>query len=283
MSAGIVFGVIILILLLAAAVTFLILWLNSRNKKNTEVKDLEITGVKFQVNNETSVTATWESVGNSKDQVILYADTIPINLDASGKPEPAKNPKVLSSPKVSGNAKTVTLTGLNKNTKYYLDLVVTNSDFTGFNPVSETIHTNGNIPDGSFIIKELHTPGGISLDVNDITKVTYDQKANKTDVNDLWSYDTKNFTISTRNLGTVSTANRPTLYNNNGVLAAKPSQPTPSPDSQWEYNTKGDNKWCIKGTEVCMDLVQPVAESGQEIKLVSGSNTKWVNQSVAGV
>lgn len=282
MSAGIVFGVIILLLILAAAVTFLILWLNSRNKKNTEVKDLNITGTKFTLNNQVAVTAAWESIGNSKDQVVLYADTTPINFNSDGTPDTSKSPKVLSSNKVSGNAKTVTLTGLNTNTKYYLDLVVTNPDFTGFNPVSETIHTNGNVPETSFIIQELHTNGGISLDVNDSSKVTYDTKANKTDVNDLWSYDKVRFTISSRNLGITSTANRPTLYNNNGVLAAKNAQATPSSDSQWEYNTKGDNKWCIKGTDVCMDLEQPVKD-GQEIKLVSGANTKWTNNSVTTV
>ncbi len=145
MSAGVVFGVIILLLLLAASITFLILWLNNRNKKNTQVKDLSINGVKFNVDSPTSVTATWESVGNLKDEIILYGDTIPINFDASGKPELDKNPKVLQSHKVSGNTKTVTLSGLNKNTKYYLDLVVTNPDFVGFNPVTDVIHTNGDI------------------------------------------------------------------------------------------------------------------------------------------
>ncbi len=67
------------------------------------------------------------------------------------------------------------------------------------------------------------------------------------------------------------------------MLSAKLTQPIIDANSQWEYNTKGDNKWCIKGTEICMDLVQPVAESGQEIKMISGSKTKWVNLPVTGV
>jgi len=279
MNAAAIFAIIIIILLLAASITFLILWLNKRNQKNTQKKDLAIEGVQFQ-GGETSVTSTWTSVGNSNDQVTLYADTIPINLDANGKPEPDKNPKVLKSNTVSGNAKTLTLNNLAKETKYYVDLVVTNTNFSGFNPNPGTIVTGSGIPDGNFLIQEIHTPGGISLDIKDPTKVTYEQGANKSDTNDLWSYDKEKFTISTTNVGARSTAPRPTLYNNNGILAAKPAETTPSANSQWTFN---NHKWCIKGTDVCMDLERPIEKSGQQIKLVSGATTQWLNVSVKGV
>ena len=278
MSAATIFLVIIIVLLLAAAVVFLILWLNNRNKKNTEKKDLEIEGVKFTAG-ENSVTANWTSVGNGKDVVTLYADTIPINFSADGKPELDKNPKVKTSQTVSGNAKTVTLGNLALKTKYYVSLVVTNPDFTGFNPTNSTVTTGADVPTGSFIIQEIHTVGDISLDVNDNTKVTYDKGANKADTNDLWSYDTEKFTISTRNLGASSTAPRPTLFNNNGILAAKPAEVTPSKDSQWEYK---DHRWCLRGTDMCMDLESPIT-TGQEIKVVSNAKTQWVNESVRGV
>lgn len=278
MSAAVIFGVILIVLLLAASITFLILWLNKRNQKNNANKELAIADVKF-IPGETSVTATWSVVGNEKDEVILYADTIPINLNANGDPETDKNPKVKSSNKVSGNSKTVTLNNLELKTKYYLELVVTNPDVRGFNPNTGTIVTGSSvIPEGNFIIQEIHTPGGISLDVNDPTKVTYEQGANKADTNDLWTYDTEKMTLTTRNVGVTSTAPRPTLYNNNGILAAKPEQTNPTPDSQWTFE---NHKWCIKGTETCMDLESP--KSGQQIKLINSSKTQWVNTSVKGV
>jgi len=279
MNAAAIFGIIIIVLLLAASITFLILWLNKRNQKNTAKKDLAISDVVF-IPGETSATATWTSVGNSKDQVVLYADTIPINLDANGKPEIDKNPKVKTSNTVSGNAKTVAINNLEKETKYYLELVVTNPDVTGFNPNTGTIVTGSGIPAGNFIIQEIHTPGGISLDVNDSTKVTYEQGANKADTNDLWTYDAVKMTLLGKNVGASSRAPRPMLYNNNGVLAAKPEQTTPPSDSQWAYQ---NHKWCLKGTELCMDLETPIAKSGQQIKVITGSKTQWVNSSVKGV
>ena len=198
----------------------------------------------------------------------LYASVEPINFSADGKPESSN---VLSSQTVNGN--TVPLSGLKKDTKYYLDLVVTNPDFTGFNPTPGIIFTSVTPPTDSFIIEEIHTTGGISLNTKDNTKITYDVGANKTDTNDLWTYDSKTFTISTNNVGTKSTAKKSVLYNNNGILAAKPSETTPSTDSQWEYK---NNKWCVKGTEMCMQINKPVS-TGDEIKVISEGTSQWIN------
>jgi hypothetical protein len=277
MNAAVIFGVILIVLLIAASITFLILWLNKRNEKKTANKDLAIADVNF-IPGETSITATWTVVGNEKDEVILYADTKPIKLNANGEPV---SENVKSSNKVSGNSKIVTITNLERETKYYLELVVKNPNVTGFNPNTGTVVTGSNvIPQGNFIIQEIHTPGGISLDVNDSTKVTYEQGANKADTNDLWTYDPEKMTLTTRNVGATSTALRPTLYNNNGILAAKPEQTNPTSDSQWTFE---NHKWCIKGTDTCMFLESPIAKSGQEIKLTTSSNTQWVNTLVKGV
>jgi len=276
MSTAVIFGVIIIILLLAAAITFLLLWLNNKNNKNTEKKDLAIEGVKFTLQTDTSVTATWTNIGSSDDIVTLYASPDPINMGADGKPE---GTNVSISNSVNGNAKSVTLSNLKKDTKYYLDLVVTNTKFTGMNPTPGIIFTSITVPTTSFLIEEIHTKGGISLDLKDTTKVTYDVGANKTDTNDLWSYDTTKFTISTRSLGVNSNAPSPTLYNNNGILAAKPAEANPSANSQWEYK---NNRWCIKGTEMCMDITKPVTTGG-EIKIVSNGSTQWINLSVSGI
>ena len=161
-----------------------------------------------------------------------------------------------------------------------MELVVKNPDFTGFNPNTGTVVTGSGIPQGVFIIQEIHTPGGISLDVKDSTKVTYEQGANKADTNDLWMYDSAKFTISTQNVGASSTAPRPTLYNNNGILAAKPAEVNPTANSQWSFVNQ---KWCIKGTDICMDLETPAEKSGQQIKVITGSKSQWVNTSVKGV
>tara|TARA_R110002153_G_scaffold101574_1_gene237793 strand:+ start:851 stop:1693 length:843 start_codon:yes stop_codon:yes gene_type:complete len=279
MGAGIIAGIVIIVLLLGLAVTFLILWLYNRNKKQAS-KDLSIAGLKFSTTN-TSITGTWLVTGDVNNVITMYVDTMPINLDTTGKVEMDKNPKVQSATAL-GSVKTVTVNNLTDKTKYFVELVVSNPADKGFNPNKATLITGNVIPTGSFILQEIHTPGGISLDLNDKTKVVYSNTANKTDTNDLWSYDTANFTISTKNLGASSTAPRPTLYNNNGILAAKPATPTPSADSQWTYNEKGNNLWCIKGQNLCLDLVRPVG-SNQEIKIIADSKTEWINLAVPGI
>lgn len=274
-----IFFIIVIVLLLIAAVVFLILWLAKGGTQKNQKKELSITGLKFNYTT-TSVTATWDNVGNPNDVVTLYADINPINFNAEGKPEVSSSPgtqvvsQVLASSPVSGTSKTVTLTGLKENTKYYVDLVVTNPNFVGFNPNPDIIFTSETIPTSNFLIQEINTIGAIALNVNDQTKVYYQTGVNKSDINDIWTYDATNFTISTRGLG-ANSSSRPTLYNNNGVLAAKNATSATDPSSQWTYNINGNNRWCIKGTTTCMNLASPVNNS--PILLTENSTTKFVN------
>jgi hypothetical protein len=268
-----IFLIVVIVLLLVAAITFLILWLIKGGTQKDQKKQLAITGLKFNYTTS-SVIATWDAVGNPSDVVTLYADTNPINFNAEGKPESGT---ILASPPVSGTVKTVTLTGLKPNTRYYVDLVVTNPNFVGFNPNPDVIFTSETIPTTNFIIQEINTIGAIALNTKDQTKVYYQVGVNKSDINDIWTYNPTDFTISTRGLGASSTAPSPTLYNNNGVLAAKDATSAKAdPNAQWTYNVNGNNRWCIKGTTTCMNLTSPVSNLSP-IAVTENSTTKFVN------
>lgn len=272
MNAGVIILVIVGIILLAAAIIFLVLWLNNRNKQSNVKKELAISNVQFSFT-ATSITATWDNVGNAKDMVTLYADTSPINIGTDGKPSTA----VAHSQSASGTARTVTINGLTANTKYYVALVVTQNGVTGFNSVTDIIFTGETIPSSNFIIQEINTPGAIALNSSNPTIVTYQTGINKTDITDIWTYDTTNFTISTRSTGVNSTAPRPTLYNNNGVLAAQPANNLAgNADAQWTYNVNGNNRWCLRGTTNCMTLTSPIS-NGAQITITSNPTTKWIN------
>ena len=192
-----ILGIIVFILIILAVI-FLILWLVNRGKVNPQNSQLTIKDLIFSLSNTTTVSATWSSVGDPGDQVTLYADIVPINFNASGKPE--NNPNIKTSQTVNGSAKTVSLTGLTPNTKYFLAVTVTNPKLTGFNSDPGLIYT-GTVPGSSFIIQEINTPGGISLNLDNNTTILYDKNVNKSDVNDIWIYDPKNFRSEERRVG----------------------------------------------------------------------------------
>ena len=272
MSGTSSFLIVVIIVLLILTTTFLFLWLTGSGILNTQKKRLTITNVKFKCNG--TITATWDSVGDPKDLVTLYAATNnPIDFHADGTPSSSNN---LVSPTVSGTARTVSVPGATQNTKYFVSLVVTNPDFVGFNVTSNVISTCGNSLKGNFVMQEMNTPGAIEINTSDPTKVSYNTGVNKAAMNDIWSYDATNFTISTRSTGTNSTAPRPTLYDNNGTLSAKPATASPDANSQWSYNIDSPNAWCIKGTNRCMSLSSPIT-TGETILVSANSETKFVN------
>ncbi len=272
MSGANAFFIVVIVILLLSTTVFLFLWLTKTGILNTQKKRLTITNVKFKCNG--TITATWDSVGDPKDLVTLYAATNnPIDFNADGTPS---SPNNLVSPTVSGSAKTVSIPGAAQNTKYYVSLVVTNPDFVGFNVTSNVISTCGNALDGNFVMQEMNTPGAVEINISDPTRISYNTGVNKAGMNDIWMYDKTSGTISTRSTGTNSTAPRPTLYDNNGTLSAKPATPSPDANSQWTYNVDSPNSWCIKGTTRCMSLSSPIT-SGESIIIRDGSDTKFIN------
>jgi hypothetical protein len=152
--------IVIITILLAAGLILLIWWITRGSKTNTDASQLSITGLNVTTqknsNNTNTLIATWTGSGNNGNNVILYADTVPINLNANGIPS---NPNVLKSNLVSVNTRTVSISTLTSNTKYYYDLIVTNPNISGFNPEPGVIYT-GSIPSSSFIIQQISTPGG---------------------------------------------------------------------------------------------------------------------------
>lgn len=264
------FITILIIVLIALVITFFLLWIG----KGTSNRALTISGVNFSLPSSDKITATWASVGSSSDVVTLYASTSPINFSSGGFPEPGQN--VFLTPTVSGSAKTLTVGGLTPNTKYYVDLVVTNPNVVGFNPTPDIIYTGADVPSTSFIITEINTRGGISVDVNDNTTVTYDTVINK-GLNDIWTYDPQAFTLTTQGIGRFS-GTTPALYNNNGVLAAADLKSLQSSNmlsmAHWVYV---NNNWCLKSDPTkCMTLPLP-AQNGASIAVTQHSTSKWIN------
>lgn len=276
MDGGTWFLGIIIILLVILAIVFLILWLVNRGKINPQNSQLSIKNLVFSLVNLTTVQAKWSETGNSGNQITLYADTIPINFNASGKA--VNNPKIKMSQTVTSGTKTVSLSNLTPNTKYFLAVTVTNPKFTGFNSEPGQIYT-GEVPIGSFIIQDINAPGAISLDINNNTTVLYDKNVNKTEVNDIWMYNPANFTISTRGVG-ANSGTVPTLFNDNGVLSSQDLSTLNKNENfksiaEWIYDKS--NRWCLRSNpKFCMYLETPVAPSSS-IKIVENSQTQWIN------
>ena len=307
MNGWAVFGIIVFLIILALAVVFLILWLTKGGKANSK-KELAINGLNvtltsipvaplptpmpmppmndvvpvasntFMSLNPVSppttsptpfgVTATWTSVGNSKDKVTMYADTKPIDLDADGKPEAAKNPKVLIGGPVDGSARTVSIPNLAARTVYYIQVVVTNGDIPGYNSELRKVYTGG-VPQGNFVITEFDAKGAIEYDGKDVKYASTRHKG----FDDVWTYDAAKFTLTRISVGSEPSA---ILYNNNGVLAAAPPSSTiSSASSEWVYNN--DNKWCLKSNpSLCMNIEVPFTTS-TPVVVTSAGKSQWIN------
>ena len=258
------------------ALVGILIWLLVRNRSNNNNNvnaDLNITGVNFNLVNNNTITATWTSVGNSSDVVTLYADTSQINLNASGKPEGSST--FLMSGPTAGNNRTITLTGLTGSTTYYLDLVVTNPNISGFNPTPDIVFTSGVAPTGSFVMQQISNPGGVTLNSN-LTSVSYSLGSSKSSINDVWSYDSSSMNLSTVGTG-INSGTTSCLYNNGGILAAQNCNSVKgNANAQWTYNVRGNNRWCLNGTQTCMSLALPITNN-EQIMLVDNSTTKFIN------
>ena len=271
MSGANAFLIVIIVVVVIIAIIFLVLWLSKTGTVNNQKKQLTITGAKIICNGD--IVATWTGVGNAADQVTLYAANSPIDFHADGTPSSVG---ATASQKVPATAGTVSIPGAMQNTKYYVSLVVTNPNFVGFNVVNDIISTCGGNLQGNFIIQEMNTPGAIQVNTSDPTKVVYSKGVNKSGINDIWTYDSTNFTISTRSTGVNSTAPRPTLYDNNGILSAKPMSASPDMNSQWVYNSGSPNSWCIRNTTRCMSLPSPIQDNSG-IAVQDNSDTRFIN------
>lgn len=262
--AWVLFGIALIL-----AVVFLILWLT----KKTETppgSELFIRGLTFALQG-TTLVSTWTSTTSPTNQVTMYADTKQVDLSSTGTPT---STTVLRSSTVNGSVGRLEIPGLLANTTYFATVVVT--DGTKYIHENKTINTSG-VPVGNFIIQEIHSTGGITLNSTNGT-VVYETTPNKS-VNDLWTYD-----------GTTSKL-RPSmlvggipgsmvLYNNNGTLAAgsEGTQAVTAANSEWTYNTT-ENAWCLKATPtLCMNVATPINVSSPVT--IGTARTKWVNTAV---
>lgn len=295
MSAGVIISVVLILLLLAAGIVFLVLFLRERNKKTTSTPDTSIQGQKFNLVNSTTIEATWDSVGDSNDDVTLYASTKTINVDSNGQ---ALGSEVLSSGPVKGNTvKSLKISSLKPNTRYYVALVVFNQNP---NIINDVVFTNV-VLDGEFAIHQTDDSGGyIGLEEQDQTTVKlFLDTVHKTSIKDIWEYDAGQFgDTATFTLFSKSVSDTPevVLYNDGGKLVAKnlddPSltQADITANAQWVFQTEGvkdkantTSQWCLKNSDkrVCLSVTgTPTETVPVDISVVENSTTQWKNKPI---
>lgn len=147
---------ILAFLAIAAAVVFLILWLT----KDVDEKELDITGVQFKTNSSTSVTATWTSVNNDKDQVTMYVypSGESINFTGNGTPILIPLDSKIAGPVNGNTTKTLTATGLTANVTYLATLIVSNPDIARYH---KSVTSPALVPGGGTV-----TGGAIQINAN---------------------------------------------------------------------------------------------------------------------
>lgn len=286
MSAGLIVSIILILLLLAAGIVFLVLYLRERNNKPVGTPNVSIQGEKFTLKSNTEVEASWTSVGDDSDMVTLYASKKPIQIGSDGKPTDAAD--VLNSSTVQGNqTKSVSITNLVSETRYYLALVVFNQIS---NIIPETIFTDI-VLEGEFTINEIDNAGFLVLDSN-LTTVRLDpgKTTNKSTIDDIWEFDngqfggTPTFTIFSKS---VSDDPETVLYNNNGTLAATQlsslSQTQLQSTAQWEFTTDDKpGQWCLRNasTKTCMIVSTNPTTKPVSVQVGTDSKTQWINKTV---
>lgn len=124
---------LLIFLVLVAAIVFLVLWLYERGKSKDE-EGLNITGAEFTTPTQTTIQASWTSVGNDDDVVTLYvypSGNPTLNFNPNGSPKSGGAAIVQRTSTSSPNTTrtlSVTVPENTKNVVYGAALVVTNSN-----------------------------------------------------------------------------------------------------------------------------------------------------------
>ena len=287
------FLIILLVLAIAAAVVFLILWLT----KSEDKKELSISGVNFKVSSSTSITATWTTTGNDKDEVTLYASPTGSSLDFDPTGKPVLTPvltitPVFNSSTVPASQKTVTVTGLATNTTYDAVLIVTNPDIKddyGTSKFESGLHTSTVIPNKFFIQS---TAGGYIAYTPKTGPMTVGYETSKLNVNHVLFHYQDGTLCTTTQIGTPSCGdNSYVLYNDSNKLGIKQQSSIDSaekPKALWDFDAT-TSRWCVRGdTSLCMTApITPVGTSVTFATLgavtplnpitLGTSGTKWKN------
>ncbi len=187
------FLIILLILVIAAAITFLVLWLVQRDRQ----EELQIFGVSFKVASDTSIQASWTSVGSNNDVVTLFVYETGKGIRFNNNGTPSTTVAGRSSVTDPNTVKTVTVTGLIKDVTYDAVLVVTNSGISGYNGgnTGTGLTTGSNDPGIKFTITSLGQTGQIIYDTEDLT-VEY-ELGSITINNNLFHFDSEVFICTT--------------------------------------------------------------------------------------
>lgn len=294
MSAGIIISVILILALLAAGIVFLVLFLRERNNKTT-TPDVSMQGHKFKLLSDTSVQASWDSVGDDTDNVMFYASLKTINVDPNTGE--ATGEDILKQGPVKGNStKTLTINNLTPETRYNVALVISNTISDGksiSNQINDVIYTDTFI-EGEFSIFENNSVGYIELQNNNTDVKLVKNDVNKTSIADLWEYDFGQFgTTTTYHLFSKAVNDTPELVlykDDKGLLSVKNVDdltPDETKNARWEWvieSVKGKKntigQWCLKDVtpRTCMSVkTAPTKTTPSDITVEENLTTQFKN------
>jgi hypothetical protein len=299
-------------LIVIGFVIWYIFWTTkTNNNSGIYPSALNITGTKIVVLSDTSIRATWTSVGDAADKVILYVNPTgsTMKFDSSGKP--LSNYK--SSPVVTSPTTNATVTGLVSGGTYDAVLVVTNPNYpnnanTSHHQSGLVLVSRGSVPN-RFSISASGQGGQIrysssSTPTNPITgpnQVFYTLN-DSTVPGTLFHQDSDGYICAT-------TQNKPLLptdlcTDNSYVLYSTSSNQLgiaqmqqlkdsgiPLSNAKWQYNAGGQNEWCLIGTGTNRCMTYDLKNSPQvtsttsttppitnQVITVSNQGTSWTNQ-----
>jgi len=307
------FLVVWIVIIVIGVLIWFIIWSTRTNNNGTNSNALNITGSRFTATSDTSITATWISVGDPADIVTLYVNPTgqPMTFTPAGQPQGTYR----SSTPVNSSSKSATVGGLTTGATYDARLVVTNPNLPGQSNTSP--HQSGIVVTAPLVVPTKFSmqasgqQGQISYYPSSAPTTAVYNLAGST--NFLFHQDPDGY-ICTAGAAQTLAANSP-CGDNSYVLYSKAStsglatgevgiiqksQLTTSAQqdsAKWRYNNTGNNEWCLaSSTTQCMTYdpnsakfaVNPAngaigatganVVTGQTVT-ITPQGTRWVNQS----
>jgi hypothetical protein len=260
--------VVIAVLVVIGFIIWYIIWSTKTNNSGGISTALTITGVQFSVVNDTTIQATWATVGDPADVVIMYANPTgqTMKFDKSGNPLGSYSK---STPVATPNT-SASIGGLTSGSTYDAVLVVTNSNFpgqcnTGQHQSGLVLSPRGTVPI-RFSIQAAGQGGQIRYypSTSNPSVVAYTLN-DATVAGTLFHQDSDGYICATNQSQTLTAStscdngsyvlySKPTTNGTNELGIIQKSQLATSalPTAKWQYNAGGKNEWCLFGSSQCM-------------------------------
>ena len=268
-SGGTIALLVIGLLLLAAAITFLILWLVKKDKgRKPKIPDESVV-----VSSNTSVTVNWDpnnTATDKNDHINLFATTDPKYRVDNGIVKSSNGSPVTGITGISPSSGTRTISGLGSNEKTFIVTTITGNDTNSSTVGTNLVYTQTDPPtDSKFNIEPLGINGFFGFELSN------DPMDNKSDIFNVYSSGTtgigsntvcgtgnsswnfKPFVFNTTkapNTSLIGTLNSTCdgndyilVANNNSLMATSlgttgTTGTTGTNNSSWVYS---NNHWCI--------------------------------------